>query len=95
MVPIIIDVTVGSIAELGGLARHAGEEYLYVIEGAMELHSDLYAPLPLNTGDSVYFDSSMAHGHVRTSEGPCRVLSVCAGPGMQRVAQYSNVPGTA
>lgn len=95
MVPIIIDVTIRSIAELGGLARHAGEEYLYVIEGAMELHSDLYAPLPLNTGDSVYFDSSMAHGYVRTSEGPCRVLSVCAGPGMQRVAQYPNVRGTA
>jgi len=57
------------------------------LEGAMELHSDLYAPLLLSQGDSVYFDSGMAHGYARVSDGPCRVLAVCAGAGMQRVAQ--------
>jgi len=86
-VPIIIEVKARSIDELGGLVRHSGEEYLYVISGAMELHSDLYAPLPLAAGDSVYFDSGMAHGYVWVGEEPCRVISVCAGPGMQRFAQ--------
>lgn len=86
MIPIIIDVQARSIDELGGLVRHAGEEYLYVIKGTMELHSDLYAPLPLGPGDSVYFDSGMAHGYVRTSSGACSVLSVCAGPGIQQLA---------
>jgi uncharacterized cupin superfamily protein len=56
----------------------------------MELHSDLYAPLPLGPGDSVYFDSGMAHAYVRTSEEPCRVLSVCAGAGIERFAQSAN-----
>jgi len=87
MIPIIIDVQARSIQELGGLVRHAGEEYLYVLRGAMELHSDFYAPLQLGPGDSVYFDSGMSHGYVRTSANPCTVLSVCAGPGIQQLAQ--------
>lgn len=87
MVPIVIDVKALSVEEMGGLVRHSGEEYLYVLTGAMELHSDLYAPLPLDKGDSVYFDSGMAHAYVRASRDPCRVLSVCAGAGIQRLAQ--------
>ena len=87
MVPIIIEVQARSVAEMGGFVRHAGEEYLYVLNGAVELHSDLYAPLSLGTGDSVYFDSGMAHAYVRVGDEPCRVLSVCAGSGIQRLAQ--------
>lgn len=86
MIPIIIDVQARSVEELGGLVRHAGEEYLYVLRGTMELHSDLYEPLPLAPGDSIYFDSGMAHGYVRTSPGPCTILTVCAGAGMQQLA---------
>src|SRR6185503_2920336 len=87
MIPIIIDVQARSIDELGGLVRHCGEEYLYVLRGSMELHSDLYAPLPLGPGDSVHFDSGMAHGYVRTSSEPCTVLAVCAGQGIQQLAE--------
>jgi transcriptional regulator with XRE-family HTH domain len=87
MTPIIIDVQARSVDELGGLVRHGGEEYLYVLRGSMELHSDLYAPLPLGPGDSVYFDSGMAHGYVRTSAEPCTVLAVCAGQGIQQLAE--------
>ena len=86
MIPIIIDVHARSVEELGGLVRHSGEEYLYVVRGAMELHSDLYAPLRLGPGDSVYFDSGMAHGYVRISTERCTVLSVCAGVGIQQLA---------
>lgn len=86
MIPIIIDVRARSVEELGGLVRHAGEEYLYVLCGEMELHSDLYAPLPLGRGDSVYFDSGMAHAYVRTGPEKCTVLSVCAGAGIRQLA---------
>jgi len=90
MIPIIIDVQARSVDELGGLVRHGGEEYLYVLSGSMELHSDLYAPLPLGPGDSVYFDSGMAHGYVRTSAEPCSVLAVCAGQGIQQLADTAS-----
>lgn len=86
MIPIIIDVRAQSIAELGGFVRHAGEEFLFVLSGTMELHSDLYAPLALGPGDSVYFDSGMAHGYVRTSSEPCKILSISAGAGIQQLA---------
>ncbi len=87
MVPIIIEVQADSVEASGGLVRHAGEEYLYVLAGAMELHSDLYAPLLMHAGDSVYFDSGMAHVYVRVGAETCRVLSVCAGSGIERLAQ--------
>ena len=87
MVPIIINVSARSVEEVGGLVRHSGEEYLYVLSGAMELRTDLYAPLPLGAGDSVYFDSAMGHAYVRTSDGPCTVLSICAGAGIQELAR--------
>ena len=90
MIPIIIDVQARSVEELGGLVRHSGEEYLYVVRGTMDLHSDLYAPLRLGAGDSVYFDSGMAHGYVRTSEEPCSVLAVCAGQGIQQLAETAS-----
>ena len=90
MTPIIIDVQARSVEELGGLVRHSGEEYLYVLQGAMELHSDLYAPLPMDAGDSIYFDSGMAHGYVRTSAEPCLVLAVCAGQGIQQLAETAS-----
>ncbi|KQX25624.1 MULTISPECIES: helix-turn-helix domain-containing protein [unclassified Sphingomonas] len=90
MVPMIIDVEARSLQEYRGIARHEGEEYLYVVSGAMELHSDLYAPLRLEQGDSIYFDSGMAHAYVRVSEEPCQVLSICAGPGIQRFAETAS-----
>lgn len=89
MVPIIIEVKARTIKDLGGLVRHSGEEFLYVLSGEMELHSDLYAPLQLKQGDSVYFDSGMAHGYALTGDSPCSVLSVCAGTGLSRVAEFA------
>lgn len=90
MTPIIIDIQARSVEELGGLVRHGGEEYLYVLRGSMELHSDLYAPLKLAMGDSVYFDSGMSHGYVRTSAEPCVILCVCAGHGIQHLAETAS-----
>lgn len=76
--PMIIDVKVRSIKDFGELMRHTGEEYVLVLEGQCEFHTDIYAPSVLNTGDSAYFDAAMGHGYVAIGEGPCRILSVCS-----------------
>lgn len=89
MTPIIIDVQSRSVSELGGLIKHSGEEYVYVLRGSMELHSDLYEPLYLEAGDSVYFDSGMAHAYIRTSEDSCTVLAVCAGLGIRQLGEVA------
>lgn len=83
--PIVVEITARSlpefIAEFGALIRHQGEEYTYVVEGELEFHSELYAPVRLGPGDSIYFDSDMGHAYIRVSSGPCRVVCVCAGRG--------------
>jgi quercetin dioxygenase-like cupin family protein len=62
------------------MIRHQGEEYAYILEGTVEFHCELYAPLILHKGDSLYFDSGMAHAYLAGESGPCRVLSICSGP---------------
>jgi transcriptional regulator with XRE-family HTH domain len=79
LVPIIADVHARTLEEFGELIRHTGEEFAIVLEGAIELHSELYAPTRLETGDSIYFDSSMGHAYIAAAPGPCRVLAVCSG----------------
>jgi transcriptional regulator with XRE-family HTH domain len=78
LVPIIIEVKARSRAEYGKLLRHPGEEYLYVLEGIIELHSEFYAPVRLWAGDSIYFDSDMAHAYVAGADGVCKMLSICS-----------------
>ncbi|MGH8191053.1 MAG: helix-turn-helix domain-containing protein [Rhodanobacteraceae bacterium] len=77
-IPIVAELHARSLAEFGELIRHAGEEYAYVLEGTVELHTDLYAPVRLETGDSIYFDSGMGHAYIAVGVGRCRVLSICS-----------------
>ena len=47
---------------------HHGEEFVYVLEGTVEIRTDYYQTILLEQGDSIYFDSSMPHAYV--SAGP-------------------------
>jgi transcriptional regulator with XRE-family HTH domain len=82
-VPVIAELYARSLEEFGEMIRHAGEEYAYILEGTVAFHSELYAPLLLRNGDSIYFDSSMGHAYLAADPGPCRVLSICSGPESQ------------
>jgi transcriptional regulator with XRE-family HTH domain len=77
-VPIYGELRATSIEEFGEMIRHAGEEFVYVLEGTIEFHTELYAPVKLKAGDSMYFDSGMAHAYLAASPGPCRILSICS-----------------
>lgn len=77
-IPIIAEIHARSPEAFGDLIRHPGEEYAYVLEGTVELHTDLYAPVRLETGDSIYFDSGMGHAYIALGAGRCRVLSICS-----------------
>jgi len=78
-IPMIVYPHARSMEEFGDWVRHAGEEYSYVIEGTVDFYSELYAPVRLEAGDSIYFDSGMGHAYLRVGDGPCRGLTVCAG----------------
>jgi transcriptional regulator with XRE-family HTH domain len=67
-----------TIQQFGELVRHSGEEFVYVIEGAIEVHTKLYAPFTLSAGESAYLDSRMGHAYLAKSDGPCRVIAICS-----------------
>jgi transcriptional regulator with XRE-family HTH domain len=75
--PIIADLRASTMDEFGEWVRHPGEEFAYVLEGEVMLHSEIYSPLHLRQGDSIYFDSNMGHAYLAAAEGPCRILSIC------------------
>ncbi|HEX3431883.1 MAG TPA: XRE family transcriptional regulator [Rhizomicrobium sp.] len=79
-VPVIAEIRARSMEEFGEMIRHVGEEFAFVLEGAVEFHSALYAPVLLRKGDSIYFDSGMGHAYLAAEPGLCRVLSICSGP---------------
>jgi transcriptional regulator with XRE-family HTH domain len=79
-VPIIGDVLARDIASYGEYAQHEGEEFVYVLAGTLELHTEMYTPVVLDEGDSVYFDSGMRHAYIAGGSGPCRILSICGTP---------------
>lgn len=78
--PIISEYSAQTLGEFGDFMRHPGEEYLYVLEGELELHTECYAPVLLKAGDSIYFDSRMGHAYIAKTK-PCRALSICAAEG--------------
>jgi transcriptional regulator with XRE-family HTH domain len=78
--PIICDITARSLEEFGELVRHPGEEFVFVIQGEVALHTEHYAPVILKVGESIYFDSRMAHAYIAHGDGQCRLLSICSAP---------------
>jgi transcriptional regulator with XRE-family HTH domain len=78
-IPVVAEIKIRSLEQFGELVTHPGEEFAFVLEGAVDLYTALYAPVRLNVGDSIYFDSAMGHAYIAAGDGVCRVLSICTG----------------
>lgn len=76
MNPAIMEISAPSLKDAGGLNRHAGEEFIFVLSGAIELHTEDYASLTLKQGDSAYIDSTSGHAYVNAGRQPARILAV-------------------
>jgi len=77
-VPMVGEIRARSLEEFGEMIQHPGEEFVYVLKGALELHTRIYAPVLLDEGDSIYFDSDMDHAYISAGPGHCTVLSICS-----------------
>lgn len=79
MIPILTRIRAKSVEEFGELVHHSGEEYIYVLEGQVEIHTEFYDPIVLSAGESIYLDSNMGHAYV-AAEGcdEATVLGVCS-----------------
>jgi transcriptional regulator with XRE-family HTH domain len=80
MTPLLGRTTARTLEEFGPMVRHPGQEYIFVLDGAMEVHSEFYQPVHLAEGESMYFDSMMGHAYLTASDAPCRFLLVCSKP---------------
>ena len=79
MVPTVTRVRAKSIEEFGELVHHPGEEYIYVLQGPVEIHTEFYEPIVLQTGESIYIDSTMGHAYVAPKgHDEALVLGVCS-----------------
>jgi transcriptional regulator with XRE-family HTH domain len=78
MEPFLIDVLPASDKEYEK-SSHEGEEFLYVLGGEIELlyGKDVYL---LAEGDSIYYDSIVAHHVHAAGDAPARVLAVVYAP---------------
>jgi len=91
MVPLEIRVRARKVDEFDHWSQHRGEEFVYVLSGAIEVHTEHYAPFRLERGESGYFDSSMRHLYISVSKEDARVLSVSHDPGTpEHIAQFMN-----
>jgi transcriptional regulator with XRE-family HTH domain len=91
MVPLEIVVHARSVEEFDHWSQHRGEEFVYVLSGAIEVHTEHYAPFRLERGESAYFDSSMRHLYVTVSKEDAKVLSVSHDPGASAdISQFMN-----
>jgi transcriptional regulator with XRE-family HTH domain len=94
MIPVLTRVRANSIREFGDLVRHSGEEYIHVLEGKVEVHTEFYDPIVLGPGESVYIDSNM--GHAYTAAAGCDealLLGVCSSADEQLLESLMTLHG--
>ena len=76
MMPFHTRVKARSFDEFQDWSRHGGEEFIYVLEGEVELYTDFYHPARLKAGESFYIDSRMGHRVISLSKQDALVLWV-------------------
>ena len=78
MVPILTRIRSKDIAEFGEPVRHQGEEFIFVLEGTIEVHLQFYNPVTLKAGQGIYIDSTMGHAYIAKDCESALVLGVCS-----------------
>lgn len=79
MVPMITEVKARTVAEFGDPVSHSGEEFIYVLEGAIQVNLEFYTPTIVRQGQGIYIDSQMRHSYILHECDRAVLLGVCAG----------------
>lgn len=73
LVPSVVEIRAGMNPEL---VRHQGEEFIYVLEGTVEVETEFYEPTRLEVGESIYIDSTMGHNVSAVGDKPAKILNI-------------------
>ena len=82
MVPILSHVRARELADFPDYIRHAGEEFVFLLRGALRLQFENGSVFTLAPGDSLYFDSSVGHVYLSIGEQDAEVLVCCVDSGV-------------
>jgi len=95
MIPIVTSIRAKTVEQFGDLVRHTGEEYIYVLSGRIEVHTEFYDPVVLEQGESIYIDSQMGHAYI-VAEGcdEATVLGVCSSADEGLMSSLLNLHGS-
>lgn len=94
MIPVLTRVRAKTLDEFGALVHHSGEEYIHVLEGRIEVHTEFYDPLELSAGQGVYIDSNMGHAYLAaTGCDEALLLGVCSSADEQLLESLMNLHG--
>lgn len=96
MIPILTTIRAKSVEEFGELVSHSGEEYIHVLDGRIEVHTEFYDPLIVEEGEGIYIDSSMGHAYI-VADGcdEATVLGICSSREEDFVNSLMNLHGPA
>ena len=81
MSPVVGTVHARRIHGSDDYARHAGEEFVYVLSGEVEVHFEDGQLVRLARGDSLYFDSRIGHTYISVSRQLGRILGCTTSEG--------------
>ncbi|WP_254304005.1 helix-turn-helix domain-containing protein [Shewanella sp. VB17] len=76
MLPYKTCIRARSFDEYGDWIRHEGEDFLFVLDGKVQLFTEFYEPVILTKGDSAYYDATMGHAVISISEQDAHILWV-------------------
>ncbi|MDN4575705.1 transcriptional regulator [Pandoraea cepalis] len=77
MVPMRAHIRAHALKDFPDYIRHSGEEFVFLLQGKLELHFENGSVFRLEQGDSLYFDSAQGHVYISTGAKDAEVLVCC------------------
>jgi transcriptional regulator with XRE-family HTH domain/mannose-6-phosphate isomerase-like protein (cupin superfamily) len=77
MVPMRAHVHARALADFPDYIRHSGEEFVFLLNGELELRFEDGGVFRLARGDSLYFDSGVGHVYLSVGDADAEVLVCC------------------
>jgi transcriptional regulator with XRE-family HTH domain len=94
MTPLIMAVKARAPEDVTSWSSHEGEEFILVLKGLIELHTEFYEPARLEAGDSAYIDSGMAHMFLNLGEDEAIMASICYSDAINGPGLMANMPAS-
>lgn len=87
MMPFVTRIKKHHVQADEGWSHHEGEEFVYVLSGQIQLHTEFYQPVVLDQGEGFYIDSRMRHRVISLSQTDAEVLWVSTTPDLDSQPQ--------